>query len=332
MMPRKIIKALWGAIFILFTVNAMAVKPPPNPNQCKNGWTITADPTGPALDFGAFSIDTGSGTLTMDQTGVVTPVGSITTQPSAASTTFRVIVTNTNLACTSVSMAIDWIPGAGSLTGPGTAMLLDARVSDSTGIITNNTLPVTFTPASIPVTLTFHGILNSTFSQAAGIYTLAHTANVTPTNATLLSLGGTATVTSLTPISLAETIPMNFGTVAGGSFAGTIILDVLGNRTITGDGNILAVGPGNAGSFQITGEPNLTYGLLITGPAVLESVSGQQVTATTFTNNSSGTIPAAGIELFQVGATLNLGPLQAAGTYSTVTGAGSPYTVTVNYN
>jgi hypothetical protein len=127
-------------------------------------------------------------------------------------------------------------------------------------------------------------------------------------------------------------MPMDFGTVAGGSLAGTVIMDILGARSVTGDAQIIAVGPGTAGSFQITGEPSLTYSLLITGPAILENAGGQQITINGFTHNSLGTLPAAGLEIFQVGATINLAPSQPAGTYSTAIGGGSPYTVTVNYN
>ena len=53
---------------------------------------------------------------------------------------------------------------------------------------------------------------------------------------------------------------------------------------------------------------------------------------TTFTDNSAGTIPGSGSDSFQVGATLSVGSNQPAGNYSTSTGGGSPYTVTINYN
>jgi hypothetical protein len=109
-------------------------------------------------------------------------------------------------------------------------------------------------------------------------------------------------------------------------------MDTLGARSVTGDGQAIVTGPGLPGSFQITGEPNVAYGLLITGPATLENAGGQQITANAFTNSSTGTLPGTGIETFQVGATLNLGPLQPAGTYSTATGGGTPFIVTVNYN
>ena len=93
----------------------------------------------------------------------------------------------------------------------------------------------------------------------------------------------------------------------------------------------MATGPGTAATFQLTGNANLTY-IVSFIPGILESAGGQQMTIDTFTNNSLGTIPVGGIENFQIGATLNLNAAQPAGTYSTTTGGGTPYTLTVNYN
>ena len=332
MMQRKTINALSCVIFILFALDTMAAPPPPSITQCKSKWVLTS---AQGLDFGAFAIDSGTGSLMMDKAGAISTAGVITAASTVPVTTFTVTLNNTKdpLVCGTHGFTISWGVLPTPLVGPGTAMpLTNVLVSEPTLVPTATALPVVLNTANLPITLTFQGDLSSTFPQAAGLYTSpAFTVDLNQ-GGTVTSASNTASATSLTPVSVIETVPMNFGTVAGGSLAGSIILDVLGGRTITGDGNILAVGPGTAGTFQITGEPNLTYGLLITGPAVLENAGGQQVTATAFTNNSSGTVPAAGVELFQVGATLNLGPLQPAGTYSTATGGGSPYTVTVNYN
>jgi hypothetical protein len=64
---------------------------------------------------------------------------------------------------------------------------------------------------------------------------------------------------------------------------------------------------------------------------VLSDGGGNSMTVNTFTDNSSGTLPAA-TETFQVGATLNVGINQAAGAYSTANAGGTPYTITANYN
>lgn len=332
MMQGKTINALSCVIFILFTLDTMAAAPPPSITQCKSKWVLTSVQ---GLDFGAFAIDSGTGTLMMDKAGAISTAGVITAATTVPVTTFTVTVTNTKslTVCGAHGFTISWGVLPTPLAGPGTAMpLTNVLVSEPTLIPTASVLPVVLNTANLPITLTFQGDLSTTFPQTAGLYTSPAFTVDLEQGGTVTSVSNTASATSLTPVSLIETVSMNFGTVAGGSLAGSIILDVLAARTVTGDGQILAVGPGTAGAFQITGEVNLTYALLITGPAVLENAGGQQITATAFTNNSIGTIPAAGIETFQVGATLNLGPLQPAGTYSTATGGGSPYTVTVNYN
>lgn len=306
-------------------------KPPPTANQCKNGWTLTPVATGPAINFGAFSIEAGTGSLTLNSGAVISPAGQIIISSTVAPTTLSVQLTNANTACSVVSSIINISPAVASLTSGAATMPLNIVMTDSESQFIGATLPVTITAAALPITFTFHGVLNTAFPQASGNYTLAHSVDVTPTGAAMLSLASTATATSLAPMSISETGIMDFGTVAGSSTASTVVLDTLGGRSVTGGAQIMAAGPGTAGSFQITGEPNLTYTLLITGPAVLMNAGGQQITATAFTNNSTGTVPATGIELFQVGATLNLGPMQAAGSYSTSLG-GTPYTVTVNYN
>ena len=57
------------------------------------------------------------------------------------------------------------------------------------------------------------------------------------------------------------------------------------------------------------------------------------MTVDTFTHTSTGLLTG-GTEIFQVGATLNVGANQPASVtpYSTGNAGGSPYTVTVNYN
>lgn len=307
--------------------------PPPNSNQCKNGWTLTALATGPALDFGAFSVDAGTGTLVINNAGTLSPGGQVTVSSTAPTSTFKVEINNTldPVTCANLGFTIDWAPAAGSLTGAGTAMPLSVLMTDSASQFTNTTLPVTMTPASVPITLTFHGTLNVGFPQAAGVYSLAHTVDLTQSGTTT-SIGSTVTATSLTPVSIIETMSMNFGTIASGTTASTITLDTLGGRSVIGDAQTITTGAGTAASFRISGEANLTYAVSISASAVLENAGGQQITASAFTNNSSGTIPATAVDTFQVGAKLTLGPLQTAGTYSTTTGGGSPYTVTVNYN
>lgn len=288
-----------------------------------------------ALSFGSFAIESGTGTLMMSNTGTLTTAGVISLSTATPVTPFTVTINNTKdpLVCGTYGFTISWGIAPTPLAGAGTAMALNnVLVSEPTLVPTPTALPVVLNTANLPITLTFQGDLSTAFPQAAGLYTSPiFTVDLTQ-DLTVTPLNSTATATSLTPISILETVVMDFGTVAGGTNAGTVIMDTLGARSVTGDGQFITTGPGTAGSFQITGEPNATYSVLITGPATLENAGGQQITADTFTNTSLGTLPGSGIEVFQVGATLNLGALQPAGTYSSLTGGGTPFTVTVNYN
>jgi len=324
---------LAGIALIISSLRLWAAPPPPNEAQCKSRWTLVS---AQSLSFGAFSIETGSGTLQINSSGVLTTTGAITTVSTSPVSTFTVTITNTKdpAVCGTYPFDLSWGIAPAPLTGPGAAMpLTNVLVSEPSLIPTPTPLPILgLSTAILPITLTFQGDLTATFPQAAGLYTSpAFTLDLTQAG-TNTSISGTATATSLSPLSLTETVAMDFGTVAGGSAIGTVVMDTTGARSVTGDAQILVTGPGTAAAFQVTGEPGLSYTLSIIGPAILESAAGQQITATTFTHTSNGVLPAGGTDSFQVGATLQLGPQQAAGIYSTSSGGGTPYIVTVNYN
>jgi len=152
------------------------------------------------------------------------------------------------------------------------------------------------------------------------------------TIASAAEVNGNADALVIAPLSVTETSAMDFGTVAGGPNADTIVMDTAGGRTVTGtDAQIIATGAGSAGNFTITGEPNQAYTVTFSASATLDDGGGNTMTVDTFTDNSPSPLSGAGTDTLLVGGTLNVGANQAAGTYSTTTG-GSPYTVTVNYN
>ncbi len=332
---RNIYSVIAGLTLLVASLQLWAAAPPPSDAQCKSKWTLTQLQP---LAFGTFSIESGSATIHMDSNANLTTsgAGAITLASTDPVSTFKVTVTNTKdpAVCGTYPFELSWSVLPADLAGPGTAMpLTNVLVSEPTLIPTPTALPITgLTTASLPITLTFQGDLTATFLQAAGLYTSpAFTLDLIQSGQAT-SLSTTATATSLSTLTLAETVAMNFGSVAGGSSANSVIMDTSGARSVTGDAQILSSGPGTAATFQVTGESSLSYTISISGPAVLESAGGQQITATSFTHNSSGVLPLGGTDTFEVGATLNLGPLQPAGTYSTAIGGGVPYTVTVNYN
>lgn len=331
MLKQTTIIVLKLLVLTLLSLDAFAAKKPPRLQQCKSKWVLT---TPQAQSFGAFVVETGPDTLVMNSSGNVTTGGNATLSSMTPTSTFSVTIDNTKsrTVCGTFGFDISWGVLPAALTGPGTSMpLTEVYVTEPTLLPTPTALPVTLSTANLPITLTFQGKLGVSFPQISGLYTSpSYTVDLTQSGRTI-SVSNTTTATSLTPISVAETASMNFGTVAGGSAAGTVIIDTSNGRTITGSAQILSTGPGAAGAFQITGEPSLTYSLSVTGPAILKNGGGQQMTANVFTENSLGTLPVGGTETFQIGSTLNIAPLQAPGTYSTVTG-GTPYQVTVNYN
>lgn len=159
----------------------------------------------------------------------------------------------------------------------------------------------------------------------AGMYSTGVSADI---------ISGNADANVIAPLLLVETTAMNFGDVAGGTGAGTVVLDLAGARTVTGDASTLASGAGSAGAFTIEGAAGLAFTLSVTGTATLSDGGGNTMTADTFTENGSAvTLTGTGSpDAFQIGATLNLGAGQAAGAYSTANAGGATFTVTANYN
>ena len=65
------------------------------------------------------------------------------------------------------------------------------------------------------------------------------------------NVSGTATATVIDPLTVTENVAMQFGTVAGGSGVGTVVLDTAGARTTTGDAQVIAAGAGAAADFEL---------------------------------------------------------------------------------
>lgn len=132
---------------------------------------------------------------------------------------------------------------------------------------------------------------------------------------------------------------MNFGTMAVSSGGGAVVLSASGSRTASG-GLMLPsfTGTVSAAQFTVTGEPNYTY--TITLPATFELTTASAGTdqtmtvnafnSTTFNNSSINNtgILTGGTDTVSIGATLNAGASQTAGSYTNTV----DFQVTVNYN
>lgn len=133
-----------------------------------------------------------------------------------------------------------------------------------------------------------------------------------------------AAATIVTPISIANTVGLNFGNVAAGSAAGTVVLSPAGVRT---ESNVILPSiPGtvSAASFTVTGLSGATYVLTLPTSATITAGSNN-MTINAFTDNASEVLTG-GTETFQVGATLNVDADQPAGIYE------GTFDVTVDYN
>ncbi len=167
------------------------------------------------------------------------------------------------------------------------------------------------------------------FAQCAVALGAIGLAAVLPSNAQAADATATGTATIVAPIGIAKTVDMNFGTIAGGATAGTVILATDGSRTTSGGTTVLAGGPGAAASFNVTGEGTNTYSITLPGSVSLTG-PGPAMTANTFVSlpATTGTLTA-GAQTLLVGATLAVddSATQTAGVYTS-----AAFTVTVNYN
>lgn len=305
----------------------MHAAPPVTANNCKSRWSLTTT----NFDFGSFSNLLGTNTISMNTSGVRTASSGIDLV-SSTTTVYQVILNNSlDPSCGTFGLTLDWNVPPSDLTGPGTNITIaNVRAEYPSG--TYNTLPITISPTTLPVTIRFEATINSVGLQAAGTYVSGPFSLVsTQSGFNETSLDATATATAIVPLAISESVPMDFGTVAGGSTAGTIVLDTSGGRTTGGDGQALVAGPGTAAIFQIVGQGGQAYTISYSPGLLDDGGSGTAMTVDTFTDTSTGSLPAGGTQDINIGATLHINPNQAAGTYSTATG-GTPYTVTVNYN
>ena len=137
---------------------------------------------------------------------------------------------------------------------------------------------------------------------------------------------GTATANVLAPLAISQTTQMNFGDVAGDATSATTVVLTTAGATSSVDGAYALNGSGAAGAFNVTGSGTLAYDITLPVGAVTLTSGGDTVTVDNFIDSKGGSSSlTGGADSFTVGATLNLGAAQAAGTYN------GNYTVTVEY-
>lgn len=127
----------------------------------------------------------------------------------------------------------------------------------------------------------------------------------------------------IAPMTITKNVDLNFGNIASGSAAGTVVMSTTGTRTPS---NVIlpsVAGTVNAANFTVTGGLDAAY--VITLPASVTITDGtNNMTIDNFTEDATNTL-ASGTETFGVGATLNIDANQASGLYQ------GTFTVTVDY-
>ncbi len=146
-----------------------------------------------------------------------------------------------------------------------------------------------------------------------------------------VTASATASATIVTPIAITKDVDMNFGNLAVNASTGTVVLTPAGTRSATGGVSFLAASPGTvtAASFTVSGLAGATYSITLPSGALTITSGANTMTVDSWTSSPTptGTLTG-GTETLTVGATLNVGASQAAGTYI----SGTPFDVTVNYN
>lgn len=148
------------------------------------------------------------------------------------------------------------------------------------------------------------------------------------TSSTISSIGIDAKV--IAPISIENTgsTVLNFGTVTRSSAAGTIVVTADGERSATGGASVLTSSAFSAAPFSASGENNADFSIALPddNDVVLTREGGTEtMEVTNFGHNSGLVLSGSGVEMFSVGATLNLDADQVAGDYS------GSFSVTINY-
>jgi hypothetical protein len=139
------------------------------------------------------------------------------------------------------------------------------------------------------------------------------------------------TAVMITPIAITKDVDMNFGNIAvSPSLGGTVVLPVTGSRTNTGGVTLPVItGTVSPATFTVRGEGNSTYSITLPSSAITLTAGAMSMTVDNFVSSpsNSGSL-VNGIQEIKVGATLNVGAAQSAGTYTNASGL----FVTVNYN
>jgi Domain of unknown function (DUF4402) len=143
------------------------------------------------------------------------------------------------------------------------------------------------------------------------------------------------TAVLVTPISIAKTVDMHFGTIAASATPGTVQLDYADGRVATGGASLPAGSVTQTTAvFTVTGEASSSFSISIppTFITLTGSVAGTMTVDNFVCDAGATTTLSGGTKVLKVKAILNVPANTVAGTYSNNLGNASALFVTVNYN
>ena len=161
---------------------------------------------------------------------------------------------------------------------------------------------------------------------ALGTVAIAGIAAFSVPDAKAASATANANADIVAAIAITKTVDLDFGAVVpNAGLADTLVISAAGAKTC--GSNLTCTDTVAAASFDVTGGANLLYTVTLPSSSTVTS-GGNNMTVNTFADSisSAGTLSAGGAQTFTVGATLNVGIGQVAGTYT------GTFDVTVVYN
>ena len=153
-----------------------------------------------------------------------------------------------------------------------------------------------------------------------------------PSNAAVATANVSANIISTLSITTQTggggTSGMVFGDISSSSVAGTIVLTPSGSRTTTGGPTVNSAVTGSPATFDIQGDANATFAIILPVSTVLNGSSSGSMTVDNFTSSPSrsGSLDGTGRQVLYVGGSLKVGSNQVFGSYS------GQMAVTVAYN
>lgn len=142
------------------------------------------------------------------------------------------------------------------------------------------------------------------------------------TGANAATQTATAEVDILAPVTLSQTAGLDFGVVAAGAAAGTVVIPNNSDARTCSAG-LACVGAANRGAFSVVGANTYTVAITVAASTTLTGAGAPMALAL---SSSAATLVATGsAQTFHVGGTLTVGASQVAGTYT------GQYTVSADY-